>query len=152
MPYLTGNKAESVYLYEFSHALEKPSSTLQTYFGECAYTVCHGNEIPFVFDNSGTNFYNSSFTKDEAVLARNINATLSNFITTSNPNTGITLNLPTIPKYTAGSAYIHLDTGTSGSTLSTYAYAPLCTLWSLSGIFPTTNAPVHAPTRAPRSK
>ena len=73
----------TVYLYEFAHVLSfDPWGS--RYF--CSEEVCHGVELPFVFNSFSGDGLSFTPSKAEEVIARGMNSLWSNFVTFSNPN------------------------------------------------------------------
>lgn len=84
-----GGKAPATYIYRFDHVLSfdcwGPS------YAFCVGHVCHGSELPFVFNvfSDGTTSYNP--TSDEQQLQMDISNAWINFIKNGDPNKGLTV-------------------------------------------------------------
>lgn len=95
-----GNNAPPTFVYQFTHVLSfdcwGPDYTF------CVGAVCHGSELPFVFNTftDGTTVYYP--TPDERQLQIDISNAWINFIKNGNPNKG--LPVPSIfPQYSGSS-------------------------------------------------
>ena len=96
MTNVLGAASVPTYNYRFSHVLSfdcwGPS------YSFCQGKVCHGSELPFVFNvfSDGTTSYNP--TADEKQLAQDLSSAWVNFISSANPNKGLAVS-QTFPLY-----------------------------------------------------
>jgi hypothetical protein len=116
------------YLYRFMHLLSfdawGPDYTF--YVG----SVCHGSELPFVF-NVYTDGESISYppTKDEVTLTEDIMNAWANFVATGNPNSGLKIPV-SFPQYTSVTdAQIVIEE--PGSYQDTKTRDSYCNLWIL---------------------
>jgi len=77
------SQVNTTYLYRFNHVLSDPSSWGPNYT-YCIGHVCHGSELPFVFDIVDNDFF--PFTADEQVLGRSMVTAWSSFAVTGDPS------------------------------------------------------------------
>ncbi|EGC40157.1 hypothetical protein DICPUDRAFT_146986 [Dictyostelium purpureum] len=82
-------KQTPIYYYQFSHVLSFDAWGPD--YPYCVGHVCHGSELPFVFNSARYGGY--SFTQAEQDLSTDMNAYWSNFINTANPNTGLSTSI-----------------------------------------------------------
>jgi carboxylesterase type B len=87
------------YLYRFMHLLSFDAWGPDYTF--CVGSVCHGSELPFVF-NVYTDGESISYTptKDEVTLTEDIMNAWANFVATGNPNSGLKIPV-SFPQYTS---------------------------------------------------
>lgn len=121
------------YIYRFKHVMSFDCWGENYTF--CVGSVCHGSELPFVF-NVFTDGKDVSYnpTKDEVLLTEDISSAWANFIKTGNPNKG-DFKLPTnYPQYKSESdIVVVLDQ--PGSEHQNHVRASYCELWDQLGYF-----------------
>jgi len=127
-----GSAAKPNYIYKFQHLLSFDCWGPDYQF--CVGSVCHGSELPFVFNvftDGGENTYDP--TTDEKQLAVDLTNAWSNFVTTSNPN-----NFSPVPA--AFPAYSTADDtlvfiNEPGSNDASNFRSSYCDLWDRIGFF-----------------
>ncbi|GAM27469.1 hypothetical protein SAMD00019534_106450 [Acytostelium subglobosum LB1] len=88
------NRVEPVFTYQFQHVLSFDAWGPD--YPYCVGHVCHGSELPFIFNSASLGGY--TFDADEQVLAYAMNNYWMNFVANGNPNIG--LSVPTVwPNY-----------------------------------------------------
>lgn len=80
---------EPVFLFHFNHSLSQDDAWMPGY-PFCRGRVCHGTELPFVFDSAG--LAGVEFTPAEKRLADAITTYWTNFIKTGDPSQGLPVN------------------------------------------------------------
>ena len=80
---LQSKSASTFYLYEFAHVLSFDPWGFRTF---CVGEVCHGAELPFVFDTFSADGVSFSPSTAEQVLAAGMNNLWSHFVSSVNPN------------------------------------------------------------------
>jgi carboxylesterase type B len=125
-------KSSSNFIYKFQHLLSFDCWGPQYTF--CVGTVCHGSELPFVFNvftDGGENDYTP--TSAEKLLASDVTNAWSNFLWNANPNNYATVPA-TFPAYNkADDTIVFLDEPGS-EDLSNYR-SSYCDLWDSLGYF-----------------
>ena len=150
---LQPKSSSPIYFYEFAHVLSFNPEDSEPY---CVGQVCHGAEIPFVFDTFSADGLSFSPSAAERVLATVMNNLWSNFFRSSNPNadtpTTSTTSFP-FHRYSAalnGSVTI-LD---KNGTLTYNLRKSFCDYWatlSYADIWMLPSPPSTPPTRSPSS-
>ncbi|XP_066269023.1 crystal protein-like [Branchiostoma lanceolatum] len=133
-----------VWLYVFDHAWS--FKTFWNDFSYCNGHVCHGEDIPFVFQ---TNLLaNVSFTPDEQVLADAMAYHYGNFAHTGDPNkpspyvytTGNVLKSPlNWPRYNQGNQFPNMNFTTPQNVMVHYYNKEKCDFWDKENIYSETN-------------
>ena len=118
----------AAWVYQFQHLFS--DSFLFAKFGLptiCVTEVCHGSELPFVFDNDLHAALNTSFTPEEDILATQMGTYWCNFAKTGNPNVGTpgAVSLPTWPAWNDTSR-LNLALNT---TILVESSEALCSFW-----------------------
>eukprot|EP01133_Synstelium_polycarpum_P008932 gene8932-10471_t len=81
------SRAEKVFSYQFQHVLS--FDAWGPLYPNCVGHVCHGSELPFVFDSASKGGY--TFTPEEQDLAINMNNYWMNFVVNGDPNVGLSV-------------------------------------------------------------
>lgn len=127
-----GPAAPDTYIYRFKHILSFDCwGANYTY---CVGIVCHGSDLPFVFNvftDGDTNVYTP--TSDEVVLTTNIVNIWSNFLRNGDPNKGISIPF-NLPKY-YGSSDVITILDQPGSEDQSGVRDSYCDLWDTLGFF-----------------
>jgi carboxylesterase type B len=126
------NEKLPVYRYNFDHAWSVKGAWGPNY-PFCDGHVCHGAELPFVFDSAAELGYN--FTSAERQLSRAMATSWGNFAHTGNPNVaGV---LPTWPRHYRDSdeTLVFATNGTEalGVTVQARIRAEFCNFWDQEG-------------------
>ncbi|EFA77234.1 putative cholinesterase [Heterostelium album PN500] len=79
------SRSETIYTYQFQHVLS--FDAWGPLYPNCVGHVCHGSELPFVFNSASLGGY--TFTPDEQTLAYAMNNYWMNFVVNGNPNIGL---------------------------------------------------------------
>lgn len=86
-----GSAAVPTYQYRFKHVLS--FDCWGPNYAFCVGKVCHGSELPFVWNvfegTAGDDSFSYNATPDERQLALDMNNAWVNFMTSPNPNTGL---------------------------------------------------------------
>ena len=118
------------YIYRFKHVLSFDAwGPVYTF---CVGVVCHGSELPFVYNVFSADGVSYTPTADETALAVDVSNAWTNFIKTGSPNTGSqSIPLP-YPLYVSSSDSLivldHPDTFTAKDVRSSY-----CDMWDSLG-------------------
>lgn len=136
--YLAAGKKIPTYNYRFKHILSFDAWGPSYEF--CVGVVCHGSELPFVFNvfTDGVSLYYTP-TADEVTLTTDLGSAWTNFIATANPNyvagTKGTYPIPqTYPLYTTASdELVVLDE--PGSFNDANIRDSFCDMWDSIGYF-----------------
>lgn len=127
-----GETAKPVYFYRFDHVISFDCWGPGYEF--CVGEVCHGSELPFVFDvfNDGVDLYYQP-TADEEQLTVDLDDAWTNFITNGNPNKGLAVK-KYYPEYAkAKDAMIVLDEPTT--SVMSHEREKYCDMWDRLGFF-----------------
>jgi len=106
-------------------------------YQECADAVCHGSELPFVFNTPSFSFelgYNYSFTQQELVLSNQISTQFGNFATTHSPNNGPSIQALFWPQFTTANDY-DIKWQTPASYIESGYRKAQCDFWDTIGYF-----------------
>eukprot|EP00058_Branchiostoma_floridae_P023168 XP_002608658.1 hypothetical protein BRAFLDRAFT_73882 [Branchiostoma floridae] len=138
------NGETDVWLYVFDHAF-----SFKTFWHGHAYCqghVCHGEDIPFVFQTPL--LINLTFTPDEQVLADTMAYHYGNFAHTGDPNkaspnvytTGNVLKSPlNWPRYNKGNLFPNMNFTTPQSVIVKDYNKAKCDFWDKENIYSATN-------------
>ncbi len=127
-----GVSAAPTYIYRFHHIISFDCWGPDYQF--CVGWVCHGSELPFVF-NVFTDGVSVSYdpTVDEVTLTVDTADAWANFITNANPNKGLYVPA-TFPLYTATSdSFLVLDE--PGTHVEDHFRSDFCDMWDRLGYF-----------------
>ncbi|XP_046360496.2 cAMP-regulated D2 protein-like [Haliotis rufescens] len=122
-----------VWLYIYDHAFSFPGWGNLTF---CQGYVCHGSEVPFVFQSAGIGGF--KYTPEELVLSDLVISYWSNFAKTGNPqgvsDTGAKVKaVPDWPQYHSENQWPYQHFKTPSSFVDTYYNAPFCDFWDKVG-------------------
>ena len=120
-----GVRASPTFLYHFDHVISFGSAFWLPSTPVCVDAVCHGEELPFVFDPN-TSSVNRSFTADEAALALSMQTYWSNFAKSGAPGVAAGVAWPELNA--ANESAIHLR-GAGGNVVDHAVYADRCEFW-----------------------
>lgn len=121
------NQRIPVFRYDFDHAWSVKGAWGPNY-PFCDGHVCHGAELPFVFDTAAEEGYN--FTAAEIQLSKAMATSWGNFAHTANPNAGSLL--PTWPRHYDDSD-MSMVFSTNGSAVVSRVRAEYCNFWDQEG-------------------
>ena len=79
-----GARKSPTYVYHFDHVISYGGKFWRPKFPECVDSVCHSEELPFVFDPN-TSILNASFTADETRLTTSMQEAWGGFVRTASP-------------------------------------------------------------------
>lgn len=129
---VNGAAANPTYMYRFKHILS--FDAWGPNYPYCIGYVCHGSELPFVFNAFSAQGLVYSPTKDEIQLASDLGQAWANFVSSGNPSTGLSIPLD-YPLYTVSSAeqLIVLDEPSMGYDYN--ARGTFCDLWDSIGYY-----------------
>lgn len=116
-----------VFRYEYNHAF---SFDGWGPFTMCDHHVCHGSEIPFMFQSTSAGNY--TITHDELNLSNSLIHYWSNFVKNGDPNKGYPMNL-TWPNYSEDSGWQYLLFQTPNNILSSKYRPEFCDFWDSVG-------------------
>jgi carboxylesterase type B len=126
-----GQSALPAYIYRFKHVLSFDCWGPDYQF--CKGVVCHGSELPFVFNvfTDGTITYYP--TADEKQLSQDLVNAWANFIKNSNPNSNLAVPAY-FPQYSASAdGLVVLDE--PGSEDQAHVRDSYCNMWDQIGFF-----------------
>ncbi|KAL5022719.1 hypothetical protein ScPMuIL_001874 [Solemya velum] len=118
----------NVWMYLFNHALSFPGWGPNLTF--CEGHVCHGAEIPYVFQTAGLGGF--QYTPDEIILSDLLIKYFTNFASNLDPNIGQNIELKW-PKYGEGGIWPLVEFKTPASTLTTNYIEADCNFWDAIG-------------------
>lgn len=127
-----GNDAIPSFVYRFEHLISfdcwGPNYTF------CLNSVCHGSELPFVF-NVFTDGVSVSYTptSDEQTLTQEMGAAWANFISFSDPNKGMSVPVA-YPLYNSASDSV-VELNEPGMKDGSHLRDSYCNLWDRLGFF-----------------
>lgn len=127
-----GDSAAVSYNYHFDHVLSFDAWGENYTF--CVGWVCHGSELPFVFDvfNDGVDLYFDP-TEDETQLMNDLSHGWVNFITNGNPNKGLPIK-KMYPEYSAkADSLIVLNEPVT--QVESHMREKYCDMWDKMGFF-----------------
>ncbi|XP_062600545.1 cAMP-regulated D2 protein-like [Saccostrea cucullata] len=119
-----------VWTYVYDHAFSFPGWGKFTF---CEGHVCHGSEIPFVFQSSKLG--NFTITPDEVKLSNSLIAYWSNFAKTGNPNRGAPVTLQW-PIYEPSSLWPQMYFATPSNSVKSSYRKEFCDFWDSLGYNP----------------
>mmetsp|Transcript_33152 Transcript_33152/g.47959 ORF Transcript_33152/g.47959 Transcript_33152/m.47959 type:complete len:537 (+) Transcript_33152:31-1641(+) len=126
-----GTSKAPTYTYRFKHKISfdcwGPDYTF------CVGSVCHGSELPFVFNvfSSGDISYDPS--SDEITLSTDLSNAWTNFITSGNPNTGLSIPSKYPQYFTTADVVAILDEPDFDT--QTHVRDSFCDMWDQLGYF-----------------
>jgi carboxylesterase type B len=115
-----------VYRYVFDHVWSIPSAWGPNY-PFCGTHVCHGSELPFIFNSAALVGYN--FTAGEIALSKEMSAYWASFALTGVP---VAPGAPVWPRYNPGTMLMQQFRTESTATIAD-PRAALCDLWDSYG-------------------
>lgn len=129
------NSNRSLYLYQFTQVPPKGCNVWQNNAPECAKQVCHGQEVPYVFDTpqnvAGGDCVFGTTNKGDQMLSNTMEAYWSNFAKGQNPNAS---GLFQWPAFAPSGSYIILNQNLSTTTTaSSSAAIANCDFWDQKG-------------------
>jgi acetylcholinesterase/cholinesterase len=126
-----GANTKQTYIYRFMHTIQEdvwePSNPY------CVGYVCHGSELPFVFDSWIAGDIHYDITDDEKQLTKDTQNAWVNWIYNGNPN-GDNIPAPGYPLYDGQSDMIALMES-PGFTNEAHTRSDYCDMWDSMGYF-----------------
>jgi acetylcholinesterase/cholinesterase len=123
-----GTRLSPTYLYHFDHVISFGAKFWDPTSPICVDTVCHAEELPFVF-NPDLSAINATFTADEATLAASMQTYWSNFARDGRPGANGALAWPPLD---AAEKAMRFTTDPANS-IDTGRYADKCAFWDKLG-------------------
>lgn len=124
--------AQQTFIYRFKHVISFDCWGENYTF--CVGEVCHGSELPFVFNVFTDGAENTYYpTDDEVALADDLGKAWSNFIANGNPNTGFAVPRAYPIYEPVTDALIVLDKPDSDT--QTHVRSKYCDMWDSIGYF-----------------
>ncbi|KAK3091492.1 hypothetical protein FSP39_020232 [Pinctada imbricata] len=117
-----------VWYYIYAHAFSFVEAWANLTF--CRNHVCHGSELPFVFQSAG--LYNYTMTADENVLSDSMIGYWSNFAKSGDPNSGQTVSV-NWPEYSKENNWTHMRFRTPANELENNYRQMYCDFWDRIG-------------------
>lgn len=128
-----GSEETPSYLYRFLHVLS--FDAWGPGYDFCVGWVCHGSELPFVFNVFAAPDEDLYYepTADELALMEDLSNMWANFVTSGNPNTGLPIP-EDMPQYSAArDAYLMMEE--PGMDTQSHIRHEYCNLWDRLGYF-----------------
>lgn len=125
------SQAPKTFIYRFKHVLSFDAWGANYTF--CVGVVCHGSDLPFVFNvfDDGTNIYYP--TSDEKQLSVDMNNAWTNFFNTLNPNGPLPVPADFLEYSSVADGLVVLDE--PGSENQYHVRDSYCDLWDRIGYF-----------------
>jgi len=122
-----GTSSVPTHVYRFKHVISFDCWGANYTF--CVGTVCHGSELPFVFNvfSAGTSVSYEP-TKDELTLSEDLSNAWANFIVSGDPNTGLPIPLKYPQYFPIEDSLVVLDEPGGGETQS-HVRDTFCDMW-----------------------
>jgi carboxylesterase type B len=123
--------AAPIHIYRFKHVLSFDCWGANYTF--CVGTVCHGSELPFVFDVFSDGNVEYKATAAELQLARDMGNAWVNFMKGADPNSPLAVPQKYVPYATASDELVILDEPTSGDADEAGTRSRFCDVWDSLG-------------------